>query len=104
MVSKSIQKSTDIGSFMNQQQLNVSELTNQQIIDLRWQSQGTTEAQPLYPELAARPQGEPSAWMTQTTGKSNFPHCSWGSPLKRTSNLQNGDKLEIKCRFVFSKL
>jgi hypothetical protein len=91
MVSKSIQKSTDIGSFMNQQQLNVSELTNQQIIDLRWQSQGTTEAQPLYPELAARPQGEtlslddPDDWQVKFSAllmgqpiEKNFESPEWG--------------------------
>jgi hypothetical protein len=44
---------------MNQQQLNLSELTNRQIVDLLWQVKGTSEAQPLYAELAARPQGEP---------------------------------------------
>jgi hypothetical protein len=43
---------------MNQQQLNPSELSNQQIIDLLWQVKGTPEAQPLYDELATRPQGE----------------------------------------------
>jgi hypothetical protein len=43
---------------MNQQQLNLSELTNQQIVDLLWQVKGTPEAQPLYAELAKRPQGE----------------------------------------------
>jgi hypothetical protein len=31
---------------MNQQQLNPSELSNQQIIDLLWQVKGTPEAQP----------------------------------------------------------
>jgi hypothetical protein len=41
---------------MNQQ--NLSELTNQQIIDLLWQVKGTPEAQPLYAELSNRPQGE----------------------------------------------
>jgi hypothetical protein len=43
---------------MNQQQLNLSELTNRQIVDLLWQVKGTSEAQPLYAELAVRPQGE----------------------------------------------
>jgi hypothetical protein len=43
---------------MNQQQLNPSEMNNRQIVDLLWQVKGTSEAQPLYAELAARPQGE----------------------------------------------
>jgi hypothetical protein len=43
---------------MAQQYLSLSELTNKQIIDLLWQVKGTPEAQPLYDELANRPQGE----------------------------------------------
>jgi hypothetical protein len=43
---------------MRQQRLNLSELTNRQIVDLLWQVKGTSEAKPLYSELAARPQGE----------------------------------------------
>jgi hypothetical protein len=39
-------------------QLNLSELSNKEIIDLLWQVKGTPEAQPLYDELANRPQGE----------------------------------------------
>ncbi len=40
------------------QQLNLRELSNKEIIDLLWQAKGTPEAQPLYDELATRPQGE----------------------------------------------
>jgi hypothetical protein len=43
---------------MNQQQLNLSELSNQQIVEQLWQLKETSEAQPLYAELATRPQGE----------------------------------------------
>ncbi len=40
---------------MNHQQLNLSELSTQQIKDLLWQTKGTPAAQPLYQELATRP-------------------------------------------------
>lgn len=39
---------------MNHQQLNLSELSTQQIKDLLWQAKGTPAAQPLYQELATR--------------------------------------------------
>lgn len=39
-------------------QLNLSELSTQQIISLLWQLKGTPQAQPLYDELANRPPKE----------------------------------------------
>lgn len=67
---------------MNQQQLNVSELTNQQIIELLWQVKGTPEAQPLYAELAARPQEETLS-LDEADWQVKFSALLMGQPIEK---------------------
>jgi hypothetical protein len=71
---------------MNQQQLNLSELTNRQIVDLLWQVKGTSEAQPLYAELATRPQGE-SLSLDDPDWQARFSTLLMGQSLDNPSKL-----------------
>jgi hypothetical protein len=43
------------GQAIMSNQLDLSQLTTQQLINLLWEMKGTTQAQPLYKELSSRP-------------------------------------------------